>query len=316
MMMPRLRWLFVFALVTVALLTVGDGIADDHRPGADSQEDERHQAADDAQVTVGQPLEDQKSADDDAGRGEQEHEEGERIDQGLSVWGFLYVNFFAPGRVSNAVIALFTIVLAVVAALQFCLSRRIHRESEAALTISRQAAEAATKGAEAASLLARQAALTAERELRPYLFVGQMTGEFDEKTETFKIAIPWVNVGKTPAKRVRIGGLAVRMPATEGYDFKDPNEPRRECGDIGPGQDMVFNVSKHRSFWTGLDSPKDKVFIWGWADYSDTIPGAARRRTEFCFRVTYDPARPRALDFALDNRFNGSDETAHHRPAD
>jgi hypothetical protein len=110
----------------------------------------------------------------------------------------------------------------------------------------------------------------------------------------------WKNSGSTPARRVLLhtslhtllrtnpltdpGDLPSDFDFPDTYGFREPTEQVRLS--IGPQGEMASNPKTIDMF--DLDeaySRRRRIFMYGWADYTDIFPKTPRHRTEFCFEI-------------------------------
>lgn len=162
---------------------------------------------------------------------------------------------------------------------------------------------------------------------RAYVFLKQincqpMSGA-DGIRRNWRFYPVFANSGSTPTRNsvvhtnfeLRIDGLP------EDFRFDDiwpPSVPRKyERLFIGP---KAERSSSHIEVnVVDLDPGKrQRLFIWGWIDYSDTLHGTRRHRTEFAYEISIktDPARcaPSGFDFLQLSRFNGADDECYRQP--
>jgi hypothetical protein len=110
----------------------------------------------------------------------------------------------------------------------------------------------------------------------------------------------WKNSGSTPARRVFLhtsfhmvlkpdpvadsGDLPPNFDFPDTYGFREPTEQVQLS--IGPQGEMASNPKTIDVL--DLDeaySRRMRIFMYGWADYTDIFPKTPRHRTEFCFEI-------------------------------
>jgi hypothetical protein len=213
---------------------------------------------------------------------------------------------FWEAKISDIVIGAATVVLACFAVLQFFIYRLMHQDSRSvgrAFLFNRGLGFAAIKGID-----------------------GGIRG--------WRFIFNWRNGGTTPARRVFMhtslymvdkadpvndtGDLPQDFDFPDTYGFREPIE--QVLLSIGPQGEMA-------------DSPKDidisdlihasggrkRIFIYGWAEYTDIFAGTPRHRTEFCFEVIIvtnpmsDAAGTSTFLMTAYGSHNGSEDECHRK---
>jgi hypothetical protein len=146
----------------------------------------------------------------------------------------------------EAVIALFTIILAIATILLWVVTQGI-------LTDSRH---------------------TTEKQLRAYLFIEECF--FETITQNgFTIALNIKNFGQTPAYRIRVAGQARPFPDPKTRIFTI-NEPSEYHVTLGPsaGYSHTIEVTKvHAAGISAIRAGVDQVYVWGLISYEDCFGG-------------------------------------------
>ena len=244
-------------------------------------------------------------------------------------WGRTFV---CAATVSDYLMGLFTLVLAIVTGFLWLETERLAkgaeeqaRDSKTAIAASEKAANAATSAAAAASeqvRIARTALMDTER---AFVFCERTiaTHLMDKKTETileWRFQPIWRNAGKTPTRRAVnsanhwIGQGVGPLPSN--FDF--PDYAPGSATMIGPKATMhtgpiVLTLDQANEIRAG----RTHAYVWGWIDYDDIFEDSPRHRSEFCFEiiVTGNPAYPpEPFAYRMHGPFNGYDGDCFRAP--
>jgi hypothetical protein len=227
---------------------------------------------------------------------------------------------------------------------EYCAQRRATLAAErqavyagAALGVGLVALLAAIGAAVAAGLAASETGKTvttmqgiAAAELRAYVSASNF--QHAALTDAARVVHHWVinpsweNSGNTPTKRMvnHVSWDVFDHEPPAGFAYPDmwaPGAPQiRVPLVLGPkttvqGEEVSIPVALLVASRQGATA---RVYIWGWAEYNDMLPGTPRHRTEFCVWLDPrgDPTVPNASHIV--GRFygphNGSDDDCMKQP--
>jgi hypothetical protein len=107
----------------------------------------------------------------------------------------------------------------------------------------------------------------------------------------WNVTVIWTNQGNVPAVRTLTYAHVISfpgpMPADYGFEH-DPSTPAVEMVEtvIGPKSDRASLVLPVPiGTIEDVIAGRQKLYVWGWAEYDDFVPSTARYRTEFCLEV-------------------------------
>ena len=149
----------------------------------------------------------------------------------------------------------------------------------------------------------RQAQLTREAfiaDKRAFVFASGIQSFYEPDTTTnqfnWRLAPLWQNSGDTPTRSLRIYTDCffsnVAIQPNFDFNYVDPNSPPG-TGMLGPKMPSTGGQAPHLPHQPAL-TPQDVLdiqngrkffYLWGWARYSDTLPGTPARLTRFCWRI-------------------------------
>jgi hypothetical protein len=174
-------------------------------------------------------------------------------------------------------------------------------DTQRSLTLTEKAANAAIESAAAAKMLASAAKDTAETAKRSF-FVAQRPFVFVSIFEAhvigneLRILPKFENGGSTQAVKFQswVSWKLFPNEPPAHYSWPDLDASGRPLPKRGDGP-VSFLGPKAASYAIGLNVPlsdlervrqgEQRLFLWGWTDYSDTIGGRSRYRTEFAHEV-------------------------------
>ena len=194
------------------------------------------------------------------------------------------------------IVAIFTIVLAVVAALQAHWTR-------VAVNAARMSAE-----------IARSAMTDLERAFVVHKKFDTEVGVDAEGTQVLSISTIFENSGTTLTRHLiqhgNMGLVVGNLPTN--FDFPDVEtgtDPSRFV--IGPkasGGSAAFSIPL--AALEGVKKGELNFFLWGWAEYDDIFQGTPRHRTEYCFQLTaiIGAISQRNFEYRAYEKHNGMDE--------
>lgn len=110
-----------------------------------------------------------------------------------------------------------------------------------------------------------------------------------KKIASWQVYYGWTNSGRDPAKNAFAQynfSLGDKRPTR---DLNFDTLPTRDTYPMILGPNTSFGMTPVELTIPDLEdveSGKKHLFFWGWATYSDGIPGSPRRLTEFCTDVT------------------------------
>jgi hypothetical protein len=107
----------------------------------------------------------------------------------------------------------------------------------------------------------------------------------------WNITVVWTNHGNTPTLRASTYAHVISFPGPMPADYSfehDASTPTVEMVEtvIDPKSDrpssaLPVSVATIQDVIAG----RQKLYVWGWAEYNDFLPNTARHRTEFCLEV-------------------------------
>lgn len=186
-------------------------------------------------------------------------------------WDAVFDN---PTALSAVVVAVFTVVLTVVAFFQL---RSLRHANET----SRRAADAARVSADATAETAR----TMKAQLRAYLAITRHRAMPDKTT--FQIIVE--NAGQTPAKSVSghlnfwwdtTGGA---LPEGFGYPDFDGLSAGKSVAFLGPNKTMEFSFGMDEVRLRAAEAGEISLFVYGHFDYVDVFD--AKQSVTYCYKV-------------------------------
>ena len=110
-----------------------------------------------------------------------------------------------------------------------------------------------------------------------------------------------------------------------GFSFPDMWDPRElneySVISVGPQSSLKGRtISIPTEAMIEAAEERQRIFIWGWAEYDEVFPNAPRHRTEFCaeIKVMGNPKTPDFNNFTLsfERQHNGVDEECGQRYLD
>jgi hypothetical protein len=154
---------------------------------------------------------------------------------------------------------------------------------------------------------------------RAFVFAAGVHGyhETDVATGAFnwRLGPVWQNSGETATSQLRLyaDGFLSNIPISDTFDFDaiSPNNPPGP-GMLGPRTSCPAGQVPHIPMPAltpqdilDIQNGKKYFYLWGWAKYRDTVPGAAEHISRFCWRIlctgnplTFDPAvNPNTVSF-------------------
>lgn len=172
----------------------------------------------------------------------------------------------------------------------------------------------------ATSRLVTGADATAERQLRAYVFVGEITATEVESPDpglvnNWRIAVAWSNGGSTPTKNAicSINWQPMNQPMPADFDFPDRVGASRRLLMIGPRAEAhSAHVDIPIPLLDHVAAGNQFVYVWGWIDYNDILEGTPRHRTEFCYQLL---KHGNLVSFQPHGRFNGADRECLRSPS-
>ncbi|MCJ2128038.1 hypothetical protein [Methylobacterium sp. E-045] len=181
----------------------------------------------------------------------------------------------------------------------------------------------------AANSLAQETFLV---ERRAYIFasdfhIEQAPGPKEQRIRDYIVTFKWNNSGQTWPKRlytyasvaVMEGELSEEFsyPDIEGWGMRQvvfiPSGTQFESTPVFASHADMTRVAEGRAF----------LYVWGWCEYNDVMPGTPRRRTEFCMRslsmgivipVTEEAPGEAAMRWQVYGPHNAADEDCVKAP--
>ena len=164
------------------------------------------------------------------------------------------------------------------------------------LGYTRKATRAATKAAEAGQDAARAAqesvkvvSDTAERQLRAYVSVEDITSHPD--LDLWVIQVRWKNTGSTPARKAatRFNWREFSDNIPDNFDFPDLEKaPKNDPASLGPEQYLFSWPARiEHDVIVKLPTGNSRIYVWGWAGQLKRYchPGQAGSTTNLRKRV-------------------------------
>jgi hypothetical protein len=193
---------------------------------------------------------------------------------------------------------------------------------------TRDAINAATKSAEASIKGNQIAVANAERQLRAYVTVQEVSmvvhragavmgayGPIEGPPHTYRFSVIVKNGGMTPAVNAKINISHGRFnnELSAGYHFPDSTN----FGNALIGPDTIWHTPSITVPAHELQTPLVGEFhyLWGWVEYDDIFLGTLRHRTEFCFRISCELLKPTNepwISFIPHSEFNAADADCLH----
>lgn len=192
------------------------------------------------------------------------------------------------------------------------------RNATAAAQTAANAAHDANAGFQSAS----------RRELRAYVSHADMVCDpvpmQDEggRITGYNVGILWKNNGTTPGRRVRVktNVATLRDQLPPNFEFEDHTPTTTESPSLAIGPQCerkaagFVPISNLIAVWRKAE----RLYVWGWVEYSDVFEDAPRHRTEACFELVILSNPDTPSGFRLDaphwKVFNGADEDCLHQP--
>jgi hypothetical protein len=185
--------------------------------------------------------------------------------------------------------------------------------------------KAATDAANAAIASNQISVYNAERELRAYVFVKNMTSDRERRhgtlsgsghvipgaVHTYRFNIIWENSAPTPARNLvtnfNCRSFPDQMP--EDFDFPDLNPASPDV--IGPRSILTFpGIDISADVFEASIAQKLRWYAWAWIEYDDVFEGTPRHRTEWCCEITvrrHPVTNEIGIGFPIHGKFNGAD---------
>jgi hypothetical protein len=174
---------------------------------------------------------------------------------------------------------------------------------------------------------------TAQRELRAYVHLKDVKftprhhratigahGPVQGAIHTMQLGVILENSGHTPTRKtlmninhsLRTDGLPIT------FDY--PSGTKTELAMIGPHSGVFAPIiNLPAADIVKLVAASHRLFVWGWVDYDDVFPDTSRHRTEFCLEVIPDRGMPitdenTTLRSENWGPFNGADGDCQRQP--
>lgn len=155
---------------------------------------------------------------------------------------------------------------------------------------AKRAAKAMEESAQAAKTSSEKVIILVERtnqQLRAYLSVQIGTGIYQDANLLFEVRPQLVNVGQTPALKVRYAAKTDILPFPLPKDFAFPalHEPGATFGVLAPHQNFIMNAAINRRLSDEQAQAvkpclgNERLCIWGTVFYDDAFGNA--RHTNF-----------------------------------
>lgn len=200
---------------------------------------------------------------------------------------------------------------------------RSTRRAVASADETRQSLVFAQRNADAAAEQVRISEETAKRQLRAYVGVEDIATTVAQPRggggSYWVLQIAWKNTGGTPAFNLTQGVRWMAVPGELAADFDFPDDSSRplQVATIAPKQ-QLSSISNERIPWAAAHQAGNdghRIYVWGWAEYSDIFPGTPRRRTECAYELRVEPtAKGFAFHFEPLDRHNGMDFNCFRQP--
>jgi hypothetical protein len=207
------------------------------------------------------------------------------------------------------------------------------RDMKASIAVANAAARAAQKSAD----VAERALISTERAFvfLKYAYASPVL-EFSPAMQADRIIgwdfhVVWANAGSTPTQNMVTykNLLDFKGAIPEDFEFPDvvlgEGERRTPKTFIGPKAEKdAGKFTVPISVVANCTARVQRLYMWGWAEYSDVFRPDHRSRSEYCFEilVTGDPHRiPNSqlkppFDFVAFDKHNGSEGECYRRPGE
>jgi hypothetical protein len=200
-------------------------------------------------------------------------------------------------RVSDALIAVGTIVLAIITGVLAWYTRGLLTEARKQFPHFVRNVDAATKSAEAASQSALAAKMMAETAMRTErAWIGTLRVNASQSPHGWAFDFRWINGGKTPAIKCEIFTAIRIQPAGSNVPTfqraQRPPEPSKGVAIPGVefGSQPLF-ISEDEV--ARISSGEARAFIYGEVEYEDVFHDRVRRSTQVCSEVLVTGTRRR-----------------------
>lgn len=122
----------------------------------------------------------------------------------------------------------------------------------------------------------------------------------------------WENSGDTPTKNMlnHVNWAYFEHDLPDDFDFPDFSGEERTPTLIGPHATQYTSpLEIDAQHIDSVIAGKQRIYIWGWAEYDDVFSATSRHRTEFCNEVLVSRVSDQELSirFRLYRKHNGAD---------
>lgn len=191
------------------------------------------------------------------------------------------------------------------------------------LIFTAQATKASTDNAKAALSAIELEKDSADRTLRPYVFLEflnwnrHISADVPEIIDSITFLVRWKNYGSTPADDITTNTNMMFFDEYPGSEYDYPNHPVTNYAaplPQGGSFESRFNIKVselEKEFSAGK-----KLIIWAWIEY-ESRPGRPRHRTEGCMQITYAGklnSKESVFVFTHHRYFNGADRYCFRQP--
>ncbi len=215
-----------------------------------------------------------------------------------SIWSWV-TNFFEL-KLTDAIIAIFTIVLAVKTSGLFIETAGLRSAADKQSQDMQASIKAATDAVQNGIAANQIAVMNSQEQLRAYVTVqeldiklhrkaplpGAYGGVIDGPVRFYRLAIALKNGGETPAINAKINVNHDVFPQGIPDDFNFPDSDKTADALIGP--QVLWLTPSMLIGAIEMEIVDAARYIWGWIEYDDVFEGTFRHRTEFCFRVVFE----------------------------
>jgi len=119
--------------------------------------------------------------------------------------------------------------------------------------------------------------------------------------------IPIINSGTTPVRNLTENGTYFTSPSEITEDFAFPDRHNPEHGSLGPRDTMTYEIGPIPiTDIQKLYSHQAHIYVYGWATYNDIFNLTKLHKTEFCYELRLNTIAGDVTDpkYLLPGRFN------------
>ena len=170
----------------------------------------------------------------------------------------------------------------------------------------------------------RIAMVNSQQQLRAYLTARDLTvvierdfsatratgDSIEGRVNAYAFAANLKNGGQTPATHIEINVSCRKFHRTIPDGFQFPDSELFGYGLIGPQDELLTPFVRIPATDFAAPPLEGNWFFWGWVEYNDIFNGTSRHRTEFCFAIERNRLQSQtdlAITFKPHSRFNAAD---------